>query len=170
MGDSKSRWSMVRWKRPKKDYLIKGAIVLAVVVFILYITPIVQGVKMTNRYHRYIEELTNSVNHAHKNGGVTVEYQGETFRLEKERLSALYSIIVTTGMGKIQKSPPEGADLYTLSFPDGSKMLICETDIPEESRISDVGVYFSYTNVVGEVYQYDTDLIDPGIIRKTIRK
>ncbi len=169
MAEARERWNMVRWKHTKKDYLIRGAIALAIIIFVIFLIAIVQSALMVNKYHKYVENYTDSINHAHKNGGIMVEHGGESFRLQKERASNLYNIVVTAGMGKTQKAPPEGADIYTLSFPDGSTMLLAETDIPEKNRENDVGVYISFTNKDGETYQYDTDLIDPGLIRKTLR-
>ena len=170
MAKGTSRWDMVEKKGSKKDALIWGAALLAFIFLMVNIIPIVQSTFIVRRWHKFVEDFTDSVNHAHKNGGITVVHGDEEYHLERSNASDIYMFLVDTGMGKLQKKDPEGADMYILKFPDGSEMKCCEVEIMEETRVNDQGVYISFTNTEGEVYRYDTDLLDPKLFLRRVEK
>lgn len=158
---SKIVWTMVHGKRTKKDMAILAAIVIVAVVFLIYLGTVIFGVIHTNRYLRFVDEFTTSANIARRNGGIEVVHGDDRFTLSLNNGSYVYKCILDAGMGKPQEEPPGDGDIYILYFHDGAMMELCATEIMEQTRQSDVGVFIRYTNTKGEVYCYDTDLIEP---------
>ena len=142
-----------------KDLLLKVLIAIVVIVFAVAVIYGAYGLHITRQYQLFVEDYTTSLNHARRNGGLTVHRGGETWRLDNDTGSRIYTDVLDADSWKPQKKEPN-EDMIELIFPDGAEMKVCEVEIMEEARIRDQGIFIYYMNKDGKVYMYDTDRID----------
>ena len=152
-----------------KDLLLKVLIAIVAVVFAIAILYGAYGIHITRQYQIFEQDYTTSLNHARRNGGLTVHRDGDSWRLSNETGSQIYTQIIDAGPGKPQKSEPK-EDMIHLSFPDGSEMKLCRVEIMEEARLQDQGIFISFKNKAGKVYMYDTDRIDVDLFMRWFNK
>ena len=147
-------------KKKKKDMLLGVWIAVVVILFLIVGIPAVKGLREVHKYKNFVNDYTESLNHARRNGGVTVEtVEEDCWTMTESQGSRLYTMIMDAGMGKPQKDDPEGV-FYYLTFPNGSELRLCEVEIMEKARKRDTGIFISFENTDNIIYRYDTDNID----------
>ena len=157
-------------KKKKKDGMLALWIAVVVILFLIVGIPAVRGIHEVHRYRTFVNEYTDSLNHARKNGGVTVgTVEEDVWRMTADQGSRLYTLIIDAGMGKPQKEDPAGK-YYYLTFPNGSELRLCEVEIMEKSRKQDKGLFISFENKDNTVYMYDTDNIDVDLVLAILSK
>ena len=144
----------------KRDILLIVLTLVVVIALVVSIIPAIYGINATQNHRIFVDEYTTSLNHARKNGGLRATQGNETWRVSNDFGSMIYTQIVDAGMGKPQKEAPASEEFTVFAFPDGSELMLCQTEIMEKSRIQDQGVYIAFTNKEGKIFQYDTDRID----------
>lgn len=143
----------------KKDSMLRWMIALVVVLLVFGALSVGYFVKLSQNHKTFVKEYTTTINHARRNGGILATQGEESWEMPYDAASDIYSMIIEGGMGKPQKAMPAG-EVTTLNFPDGTELKLLKTEIMEKARRRDEGVFISFTNKEGNLYQYDTDRID----------
>lgn len=152
----------------RRDYGMAAAVLLALLVFAIAVTPIVFSLLYASRYKSFVSDFTEAVNSSHPAGQVTVEMDGDSFQTPIRNISDLYKKILGAGMGKEQNVSTEEPSV-TILFHDGSAISFRESAIPESTAARENGLLVSFTKPDGSVYQYDTDRLTLDHILRSLQ-
>ena len=144
-------------KKPiPRDWLLRGAIALVVVAFILALTPIVLSVHLNRRFEVFGRDLAESVAYGQDNGTTYMQGRGLDRPVTDAQSGMMLFYIMRAGLGRPTRHAPDEEGVL-VTFGDGSSLWLCPTAITRHHRLSDVGTYFRYTGSDGRVDAYETD-------------
>ena len=144
-------------KRHRFDGLLVVAVTGAISLLIAIAVPVGCALSLMGRYHRFVQDLGESLLYAREHGTLEIAIDGETQPGQMEQAERLYRLISDMGMGSpLGETPDEGA--LALSFGDGSVLRLFPTTINESDGTKVDGTIVSYTRSDGHVFSYDTDL------------
>ena len=145
-------------KRSKRDGLLAVAVTGAVSLLIAIAVPAGCALSLMGNYHRFIQDLGNSLLYAREHGTLETSVDGEMRAGDMDQVEKLYQLISETGMGSPLSELPDGEPL-SFAFGDGSAMQVFPTTINETDGTTADGAIISYTRLDGHVFSYDTDKI-----------
>jgi hypothetical protein len=145
-------------RRSKRDGLLAVAITGAISLLIAIAVPVGCGMSLMGNYHRFIQDLGNSLMYAREHGTLEMSVGGEMRAGDLDQAEKLYRLISETGMGSPLSELPGGEPL-SLTFGDGSALQVFPTTINETDGTTAEGAIISYTRLDGHVFSYDTDKI-----------
>lgn len=145
-------------KRSKRDGLLAVAVTGAVSLLIAIAVPAGCALSLMGNYHRFIQDLGNSLLYAREHGTLETSVDGEMRAGDMDQVEKLYQLISETGMGSPLSELPDGEPL-SFAFGDGSALQVFPTTINETDGTTADGAIISYTRLDGHVFSYDTDKI-----------
>ena len=143
-------------KKKDRSVLIIAIIALFLVFGASYaiMSPIMHKVN----YETFTNDLTRSINDAREHGKVTVTRGEDTYIMDEDNLSWMYSLIVNMGVGNRTSQTPENTII--ISFPDGSELTLGDVTVENGVRKGRTGLYVSFKNTKGKTYSYYSDMAD----------
>lgn len=155
--------------RQRIDKPLVIAVIVAVTLLVAAGIPACRAVALAGDYHRFVQDLGESLLYARKHGTLELTINGETQHAEMNQVEWLYQLISDAGMGAPLKEVPDGEAL-AFGFGDGSALHLYPTTISEPDGTQMAGTIVSYTRTDGSTYSYDTDLFAyQDIVKKTVR-
>ena len=145
-------------KRSRRDGLLAVAVTGAVSLLIAIAVPTGCALSLMGNYHRFIQDLGNSLLYAREHGTLETSVDGEMRAGDMDQVEKLYQLISETGMGSPLSELPDGEPL-SFAFGDGSALQVFPTTINETDGTTADGAIISYTRLDGHVFSYDTDKI-----------
>lgn len=145
--------------RGRRDYVLLLAVLIAAGAICICIIPMILSGVYTHNYHDFTDRYTQSMNAGNKLADLTVTSPGsENTIVSQADAGKVYSLLLHTGMGKVQKIQPDTPPV-TLTLKDGATLSFWEVEIPEKSAARPLGLFVRFDDGAGYVYQYDTDRI-----------
>lgn len=139
---------------------IDGLLVIAVLgaasLLIAAAIPVGCAVSLMGSYHRFVQDLGDSLQYARDNGTLELTLEGETHQAQMDQVEWLYQVISDAGMGAPLSQEPEGEPL-SFSFGDGCALRVYPTKIDEPDGTQVDGAIISYLRADGSAFSYDTD-------------
>ena len=145
-------------KRHQRDKLLIAAVTGAVAVLVAVALSIGYAVSVMGGYHRYIQDLGDSLLYARTNDTLEITVDNETSPAYIDDAEWLYKRIERAGMGSPLSELPEG-ESFAFSFGDGSTLQLFPTTIDEPDGTQAEGAIVCYTRSDGHKFSYDTDLL-----------
>ena len=146
-------------KRRRHDGLLVIAVTGAISVLIAVAVPIIFATRLMGNYHRFIQDLGDSLLYAREHGTLQTTVNGETLPGQMDQVERVYQLIYDTGMGSPLKVVPSGESL-SFAFGDGSVLQVFPTTIKEADGTEKAGAVVSFTRADGHAFSYDTDQFD----------
>lgn len=140
----------------RRDTLLILAVTFAISLLIAAAIPVGCAVSLMGRYHRFIQDLGNSLMYARENGTLEISVDGKSGKADISQAEAIYSLISNTGMGSPLSEAPEGKPL-ALFFGDGTSLQLFATQIEESDGKRVDGLAVCYQRKDGSMFAYDTD-------------
>ena len=168
MEGSASNDNTVKKRKTRRDLMLIGAIVLAVGVLAAAMLPFINGMIMTRNFQEFKDRYGESMLIARSINRAELVKDGELRTVTADAASQVYNLILTAGMGKVQKQVPEG-EPAELRFKNGAVIKFWESEIPEKSARTDVGLFIRYEEPDGYIYMYDTDKLTMKSINNILK-
>lgn len=143
-------------KASRRDLLLIVAATFAVSLLISIAIPVGCAVSLTNRHHRFIQDLGSSLTYAREHKTLELNVDGETREGELSQAEAVYGLIYDTGMGSPLSEAPSGKPI-AFFFGDGTSLQLFSTQIEEADGKKVEGLAVCYQRKNGSTFAYDTD-------------
>ena len=151
-------------RRSRHGIPLSVIVLLSIVFMLIGLSPVFYAVRVSQRFNRFTETLSEEVRSAKKTGGATLQADGEEAWLSVETLSSLHYRLSLSRMGKERKKAPDAEEVLIL-FPDGATLSFRPTTITEKERQRERGTYIRFVGSDGWEYAYDTDQFEYATVR-----
>ena len=143
-------------KAPRKEILLFVVATLAISMLISVAIPIGCAASLMGKYHRFIQDLGDSLSYAREHDSLEVGVDGKTAKGDLAQADAVYALISDTGMGSPLDEAPEDKPLV-FAFGDGTSLSLFPTRIEEANGEKVDGLAVCYQRKDGSTFAYDTD-------------
>jgi len=134
-------------------------IIIAVVLFVIAVSPIIYSLNFTAKFNNYKDRMQNSFLYGVKNDSITCEMDGTKYILNDSVASMLHSAIIGSGMGKVVKTMPDTKKEIVIGFGDGSMLKFLPLSQEETGDKDKVETFIYYKDSKG-TYMYESDKTD----------
>jgi hypothetical protein len=133
------------------------ALVLAFIIFVIAMFG--TAFAYMYKFRGFRSDVQHCIARIKTNFEPEVTVDGVSVKTDEHDWKRFSYYIRTMKPGKEQKEFPgdESENVLKIVFRDGQVMEICETDIPEKTRLRDKGICIRYTGSDGKVILFDTD-------------
>jgi hypothetical protein len=134
-------------------------IIIAVVLFVVAVSPIIYSFNFTAKYNNYKDRMQESFLYGIKNDSITCEMDGTKYIVNDSVASSLHSAILGNGMGKVVKTMPDTKQKIVIEFGDGSVLKFMPLSQEKTGDKDKIESFIYYKDSKG-TYMYESDKTD----------
>ena len=160
----KSLHSAKNSPRPRRDFILPGAIALALAVVIFFCGSTGWFLWQKTHYQAFVSTLSDSTVYAYQHNTLTGRTAEGLSSLEGETSYQLYTLL-SGRQPKPRRQAPQESPLLTLDYGDGSSLEFWPVEL-EDNTQRQTGILWRFTSPEGKVWIYDTDRFGPNTVEK----
>lgn len=144
--------------KTKNDSKLLIIIIVGIILSIFILFPIIRSILYTVSFNNFIDSFKESAIYARENESYEIKYNNELVSDNPEYVSYVLQTLLAMGMG-IECDEIEADESITISFGNGSELILKPTTTIDENGREQQSMYMGYQYPNGKTYRYKRDYL-----------
>ena len=142
-------------RKTRRDLLLLAAVLLAITVAAVAVTPLVMSARYLAQYKAFEEDMIRRTLEAKRSGDFDATLDGEAVSVSMEQIEAMQALLVKKGPGIRDRKRPEEEGLRIRL--GEAQMILAPMKLRGSGLKRETGVQIRYVYANGKEFAYDTD-------------